>query len=362
MDIELENLQSKIKRKYSFKYKPEFFESFKTDIKESQIIPLTIEVFDKLEWPIVYRDNKSVEAKRKGDWNRLTEKITVTKKASGRIEVHSKTLEGNFIDFGKNSKRTGLFVVLFQKLAEEYQKSGRLAELEKEFEKENNWADYEIPSELPKPKEFIKPNLPLSIIGALIISVLFGLLVAFFTVNFTYFIGVYELLIGFGIGYLLGQVLKKTNFIEFRPIQFIIGGMMIVMFLTNQFTQYQLIIPENNISELGFLEYMKMRFENGLTIDDLNTGWIGLTLSWVFQMVFPYFLAVGKVAGITANYIIKKIPEKVLEYTIYLFDMEKSESEVRAELSRKGWNKKSDQDNVFQAIAEISSFYQMNRE
>jgi uncharacterized membrane protein len=42
--------------------------------------------------------------------------------------------------------------------------------------------------------------------------------------------------------------------------------------------------------------------------------------------------------------------------------MDKSESEVRAELAQKGWNKKPDQDNVIQAIAEISGFQQMNRE
>ena len=362
MNIELENLQSTIKRKYSFKYKPEFSESFKTDIKESQIIPLAIEVFEKLEWPIVFTDKKSVEAKRKGDWNKLTEKVTITKKASGRIEVHSKTIEGNFIDFGKNSKRTGLFIALFQKLAIEYKESGKLVELETELEKQNSWADYEIPTELPKPKEFGKPNFTLSIIGGLVIAILFGILLAFLTVNFTYIIGIYELGIGIGIGYLFGQILKKTNYIEFRPIQFIIGGMMIIMFITNQFTQYQLIIAENNVTGLGFFEFMKMRFEHGLTIKDLNTGWIGLTLSWIFQMVFPYFLAVAKVAGITANYMIGKIPEKVLEYAIYLFDMEKSESEVRAELAQKGWNKKSDQDNVIQAIVEISGFHQVNRE
>ena len=362
MNIEYENLQSEVKRKFSFKYKPEFSESFKTDIKESQIIPLTIEVFEKLEWPIVFRDKNSVEAKRKGDWNKLTEKITITKKTSGRIEVYSKTIEGNFIDFGKNSKRTGLFIALFQKLAIEYKESGKLTELESELEKQNSWADYEIPTELPKPKEFGEPNLAFSIIGGSIIAILFGVLIAFLTVNFTYFIGVYELGIGIGIGYLFGQVLKKTNYIEFRPIQFIVGGIMLLMFLTNLFTQYQLIIAENNISDISFFEFIKLRIEGGLTIKDLNTGWIGLTLSWLFQMVFPYFLAIGRVAGITANYMIEKIPEKVLEYTIYLFEMEKSESEVRAELAQKGWNKKSDQDNVMQAIAEISGFQQMNRE
>jgi len=362
MDIELENLQSTIKRKYSFKYKPEFSESFKTDIKDSQIIPLIIEVFEKLDWPIVFSDKNSIEAKRKGDWNKLTEKITITKKASGRIEVHSKTIEGNFIDFGKNSKRTGLFIALFQKLESEYKVNGKLAELETEFEKQNSWADYEIPSELPKPKEFGKPNLVLSIFGGLIIAILFGLLIAFLTINFTYFIGIYEIGIGIGIGYFFGQVLKKTNYIEFRPIQFIIGGMMIIIFITNLYTQYYIASNENNMVKFNFIEFMRFRWALGLKIKDLDTGSIGLLLFWLFQIIFPYFLAVGKIAGITANYMIGKIPEKVLEYTIYLFETEKSESEVRAELAQKGWNKKTDQDDVFQAIAEISGFHQMNRE
>ncbi|EDM45094.1 hypothetical protein SCB49_03199 [unidentified eubacterium SCB49] len=362
MDIEYENLRNTIKRKHSFKYKPEFTESFKTDLNDNQIIPLIIEVFKKLEWPIVFRDKKSVEAKCQGDFSNLVGKLTVTKTNSNRIEVNSKSLEGNFFDFGKNSKRTGLFIALFQKLATEYKESGKLTELESEFEKQNNWADYKIPSELPKPKEFGEPNLVFSIIGGSIIAILFGLLIAFLTVNFTYFIGVYEFGIGIGIGYLFGQVLKKTNYIEFRPTQIIIGGMMILMFLTNLFTQYQLIIAENNISELGFFEFIKFRIEGGLTIKDLNTGWIGLTLSWIFQIVFPFFLAQAKVAGITMNYMIEKIPEKVLEYTIYLFDIGKQESEVRAELSQKGWNEKSDQDEIFEALGAINGFQQNNRE
>ncbi|MBQ0787631.1 MAG: hypothetical protein KBT69_09030 [Oceanihabitans sp.] len=93
-------------------------------------------------------------------------KLTIKKGASNRIEVNSKSLEGNFFDFGKNAKRTGLFIALFQKLATEYKNSGKLTELELEFEKENNWTDYKIPSELPKPKEFGEPNLVFSIIGA----------------------------------------------------------------------------------------------------------------------------------------------------------------------------------------------------
>jgi len=362
MKSEYVNLESTIKRKYSFKYNPEFSESFKTEIKDNQIIPLAIEVFEKLEWPIVHTDKNSVEAKRKGDFNKLTEKITITKKASGRIEVYSKSIEGNFIDFGKNSKRTGLFIALFKKLEKEYQANGKITELETAFEKLNNWEDYEIPTELPKPKQLSEPNLNLSIAGGLIIAIIIGLLLGFLTVKFIYIIGLYEIGIGIGLGYFLGQVLKKTNYIDFRYIQYIIGAMAIITFLTSQYFQYQLITSENNIQGLGFFEFMKIRLENGLIIKKSKTGWIGLVISWGVQLVISFFVAQAKVAGITMNYMIEKIPNTVIEYTIYLFEMDKSESEVRAELAQKGWNKKTDQDDVFEALGAISGFHENNRE
>ncbi|AGC75373.1 hypothetical protein LX97_00074 [Nonlabens dokdonensis] len=362
MKIEFENLQRNIKRKYSFKFRPEFSESFKTEIKDSEIIPLILEVFEQLEWPVVYRDDQSVEAKRKGDWNKLTEKITVTKNAFGKIEVYSKSIEGNFIDFGKNSKRTGLFIAVFKKLAIEYQSSGQLTELQTEFEKENNWDDYEIPLELPKPKATAPPNMTLISISAFVIAILFGVLMAYLTVQFTHVIIIYEVGAGIGMGYIFGQVLKKANCTDFEFIQKVIIGMVAVLFLTNQYIQFQLILADYNYLELDFLKFMKARWESGLTIENLETGWIGLVLSWAIQLFFIYHIAMFKISLLIAKYIIDKIPGQVIEYTMYLFEMEKSESEVRAALALKGWKKKTDQDDVFEALAEINGFHEMRRE
>ncbi|MGH1384736.1 hypothetical protein [Kordia sp.] len=362
ININIEDLELTVKRKYSYKYKPEFSESFTTEIKDNQIIPLVIEVFEKLEWPIVFADEKSIEAKRQNNWGKSTEKITITKKASGRIEVHSKTIEGNFIDFGKNSKRTGLFVLLFQKFADEYGKTDKLVEIQTKYEKEKSWEDYEVPSKLPKPGVYKKPNLELSVIGGLIIAIVFGILIALLTQNFTYIIGIYELGIGFGVGYLLGQVLKKTNYIEFRTLSILLAVMMVLILITNLFTQYLLITAEFGISGVSFVEFLKLRFESGLTIRDLNVGWIGLLVSWLFQIVFPFFIAQAKMAIMVMNNEIKKVPETVLEYTIYLFETGKTESEVRAELSQKGWKKGTDQDSIFNAFGAIHEFKESYRE
>lgn len=362
MKTEYEDLERKVIRKHSFKFNPKYSESFKTEIDDNQIIPLIIEVFNKLEWQIVYQDKKIIEAKTKNNFDKLVGKITIEKKSSGRIEICSKSLEGNFWDVGKNSKRTGLFILLFNQVATEYKENGKLTELQKQYDKKNNWEDYKIPNELPKPNEFVKPNLSLSIIGALTISILTGVLIGFLTIRFIYIIGIYETGIGIILGYLFGQILKKTNYLEYHKLKLIIGGMVLVTFLTSQFSQYLLIINDNNISNLHFFEFIRLRIENGLTIKDLNTGAIGLLISWALQIILPFFICQIKVISITMSYMIEKVPEKVLEYVIYLFEMEKPESEVRALLAQKGWNQINDQDVIFDALGAVSSFQQNNRE
>ncbi|WP_298512645.1 hypothetical protein [uncultured Kordia sp.] len=362
MNIDIDKLELTIKKKYSFKYKPEFSESFTTKIKDNQIIPLANKVFEKLGWAIVFFDEKSIEAKRKDTWGKFTEKITITIKAAGRIKVHSKTLEGNFIDFGRNSKRTGIFIALFQKLADAYEKSDELTKIQTAHEKQYGWDDYEVPTELPKPGIYKEPNVVLSIVGGLIIAIIFGILVGFLTQSFTYIIGLYEVGIGFGIGYLFGQVLKKTNYLKFKTVQFTLAGMMLVMLLTNLFTQYVLITTKANISDLSFFEFLNLLLEAGLTIKKSNLGWIGLVISWLLQIVFPFILAQAKVAMIVMNHDIKKVPEAVIEYTIYLFEMGKTESEVRAELSLKGWGKKTDQQSIFHALVAIQGYKESYRE
>ncbi|WP_299440359.1 hypothetical protein [uncultured Aquimarina sp.] len=362
MHISLDNLQSSIKRKHVFKYKPEFSESFKTEINDGQIIPLTIEVFKKLEWPIVYTSKNSVEAKRKGDFNKLTEKITITKHNSGSIEVHSKSIESNFWDVGRNSKRTGLFIALFQKLALEYKENEKLTELEAEFEKQNSWADYEIPTTLPQPKTDKQHNLLTILTGGLSAAILVGVLVGFLSQKFIYIIFLFELGTGFLFGYLFNKIIKIANFKDFSKIRLMIGLFVFIIFITNQYFQFHLMITENNIPDLDFIEFQKYRLKLGFVIDKLNTGWIGQVAIWILQLVLPFLFAQIKIIRGMMNQAIEKIPEKVLEYAIYLLEMGKPESEIRAELASKGWSKKNNQDDVFDAIHAIIGFQQNDRE
>lgn len=351
-----------LKRKHSFKYKPEFTETFKTDILDGQIIPLAIETFERLKWVVVYKDNKSVEAKRKDDFGNMTEKITVTKLNSGHIKLQSKSLKRNMWDFGVNSLRTGNYRLLFQKLATDYKASGKLAELEKDYIKETSWADYEIPTELPKPKQTAKPNLAIVYIGGLLTAIGIGLLAGFLTQKFIYIVFLFEVGIGFLFGYLFSKILGKAHFTDFKIARILTAVFIFVIFITNQYFQFHLILIENNIPNLGFIEFQKYLLEEGFTVNRTNVGWIGLVVVWILQLAIPYFVAQIKILNGILTYSIEKIPEKVIEYTIYLFEKDKTESEVRAELALKGWNKKSDQDDVFEAVGAIAGFNQSMRE
>ena len=113
---------------------------------------------------------------------------------------------------------------------------------------------------------------------------------------------------------------------------------------------------------VNFFTFIEARLHYGLTLDGRELGWIGLVISWLLQMVFPYFIAQYKISIILMKNAINKIPEEVIEYTIYLFEMGKTESDVKAELSQKGWKKEEDQARIFDALGAIFAFKENYRE
>ncbi|WP_196889865.1 hypothetical protein [Aureivirga sp. CE67] len=361
MKIELEELESTIKRKISFKYKPEFKETYRPTIKENYVIPLIIEVFNELEWEIVFTDGNSVEAKHNGDYNKQNEKITVVKKTSGSLEISSKSLNSNLTDFGSNSKRTGLFIALFKRLEKEYSNSGKLEELEKEYNSKYGWEDYEVPNELTPPNEFPKSRIESSIGVGLISSIIIGFVIGFLSLNLGYIIGLFEFGIGISIGYLFGVSLKKKNYLDFDRIRLLLIGFSIISFISSQYSQYLIILSNNDFS-ISFFEFISLKINNGLKIKELNLGWIGLLVSWGIQLVLPIYIAQVKTLNILMNYQIEKIPEDVITFVCYCLEQDKDLETIRAELSERGWKKESEQDQVFIAIDCISGINESKRE
>ncbi|HEX8013728.1 MAG TPA: hypothetical protein VF465_00715, partial [Flavobacterium sp.] len=132
-------------------------------------------------------------------------------------------------------------------------------------------------------------------------------------------------------------------------------------YLSNQYFQYEIILSENNYDRIGFFEFMKIRFAQGLTIKTLNTGWIGLVISWILQLGLTYAIAYFRLVSTIASYQLERIPTEVLDFTYYHLLKGKSEKEVRIELNNKGWTEIENQNEVFEAVQAIYGQIELGR-
>ena len=320
---------------------------------------IAIKAFEKLEWDIVYQDESSVEAKRKGSWDKWTEKITATFEY-GKIKVESLSLGNEMWDNGRNSKRVKLFIHAFETTEKEFDKES-LAELRKELEKEGNWDNYIIPETLPNPPKRLNPQISIPIIGGLIISLITGYIIAFLTFKGTYFIGAFEvgaaLLIAFAFKYLI----RLGNYTNFEILQYILGGVVLITYISNQYFFFELLWNANNYEPITFFKFIKLRIEAGLKIKSLDTGWIGLIISWIFQLGFTYLIVSLRVVSSLTVYLLERVPSEVSEFTLFHFVKGKSEDQVRSELSKMGWITEQSQDEAFESIAGMQNAQELGR-
>lgn len=359
MTEELKKYESTINKKHSFNWTPKFEEEFRTDLSKTVFVPIVIKTFEKLEWNLVFQDDISAEAKRKGDWNGWTEKISVTYEY-GKVKVKSVSLGNEMWDNGRNSKRVQLFKYAFQQTEKEFDREA-LRELEKEIERTNNWDDYRVPESLPQPKERKEPKLWVPIVGGLITALLLGYVVAFLSVKGIYIIGLFEVGVAIVMGFVLKQLIKTSNYTSYDHLHYLLIGMILITYISNQYFQYRIILSENNFQSFSFWEFMQVRFKAGLTIKSLNTGWIGLLISWGLQLVITYFVGILRLSSSLISYSLGRVPMEVVDFAYYHFVKEKTEEQVRDELSKMGWTEKQDQEEVFESIGAIQEATEMNR-
>jgi hypothetical protein len=255
-------------------------------------------------------------------------------------------------DLGRNSKRVKLFLYAFQSEEREYDIL-RQQELESEIQRRDNWEDYVVPDSLTPPRPGMEPTFAIPAIGGLVISVLSAFLIAYVSVNGIYVIGLFESIVGFAFGLTLKYLLRLGNYTDMEKLTYLIYAMIGVFFIANQIFQYEILIAKNNINDASFADYIKFRLQNGLTIKSLNTGWIGLVISWVFQILIIY--AITHLRTVSALVVFQKdrIPSDVVEFACYHFIKGKSEREVRQELYKMGWTEERTQTEVIDSLGAI---------
>lgn len=354
--------EKSIEKKHSVNFTPKYSEEFRTSVSNTLFVAIAEKTVEKLEWDFVFKDENTIEAKRKEKSfgiERWTESITASY-AYGNVVVKSESLGNEMWDAGRNSKRVKLFIYAFNETLKTFDTQS-LNNLEKEVEKKNNWDDYVIPETLPQSEEVKSPIIVIPIIGGLMISLLLGLVLAFISLKGIYIIFLFEFLVATVIAFAMKHLIKLSNFTDFNKLQYLLIGMIILIYTSNQYFQYEIILNENNFDRIGFLEFLKVRFSEGLTIKKLNTGWIGLVISWILQLGLTGLFVHLKIVTVLTKYAIDRVPAEVVDFAYYHFAKDKTEAEVRDELAKKGWTDKRNQDEVFEAIGGIHDAIELSR-
>ncbi len=199
------------------------------------------------------------------------------------------------------------------------------------------------------------------LIGGIITALVLGFIVAFLSVKGIYIIGVFEVVVALALGYALKHLMKISNYDIFDHLHYLFIGLIVVTYVSNQYFQYLIILDDAGFQTVNFWDFMKARFEAGLTLNSIDTGWIGLVISWALQLIISYFIGLLRLNTSLTSYLIKRVDPEVFNFAYYHFVKNKTEDQVRLELSNKGWTKTSDQDQVFEAIASIGMASEINR-
>jgi hypothetical protein len=362
MENMYEDYEKTIKKEHSFGWTPKYETEFSTRLSLIEFLSISERTIQNLGWDLVYKEDKTIEAKRneKAFGNeRWTEAISATFEY-GKIKVRSVSLGSEMWDFGRNSKRVKLFIHAFQETEKSFSKD-ELKKIVTENTTKDNWDDYVIPETLPTPGKVVEPKFYIPLIGGILLSILMALLLAKISISAGYIIGLFEFLVGITIGFVFKYLIKFSNYTNYDKLHYVLIGVIVLTYLLNQYFQYELILLENNYNRIGFFDFFKIRFKKGLSIGKLNTGWIGLVLSWIFQLVITYSVSVMAVVRNIAQFQIDRVAHEVIDFAFYHFVKDKTENQVRKELALKGWTERQKQDEVFEAIGALHITQEINR-
>ncbi|MFY8186939.1 MAG: hypothetical protein ACOVLC_03155 [Flavobacterium sp.] len=174
-------------------------------------------------------------------------------------------------------------------------------------------------------------------------------------------IGLFEFLVAISIGFVFKYLIQFSNFTNYTQLNQLLIGIIIFIYFLNIYFRYELIIYERQYNRIGFYEFLKIQFSEGLIIKSTNTGWIGLLIHWILQYVLTYYLASVFVVRNLTKYQLNRVPNEVFDFAFYHFFKDKNEGQVRIELASKGWTDAQSQDEVFEAIGALHTSQEINR-
>ena len=247
-----------------------------------------------------------------------------------------------------NSKRVRLFIATFKQVSAAYD-TDALNELELDLIRQEKRDDYSIPDSLP-PSTIRKPKRSLFMTTISIGPVIAGLFTTMGTVKFGYVIGFYEMVAGLVIYGCYKFAISRSCYRDFDTVVKTINPTVVGFMVVHHVSLAAWFLGPSALNPLVFFEFMMLRIQTGLTLKELNLGWIGLVISWVLQFALPTMILKLDISRLLLSSAVKSIPPEVLEFAEYHFLKGKSEAGVKRELANMGWTDKHAQDAVFDAI------------
>lgn len=360
MDKGLPGPEKQITRKHRFGLTPAYNETIQSKLTQAVAISTARKVFERLGWKEEFADLDTTVANRCNHFKEPTHCITVTA-TNFEIKVRSFSIRSQLWDRGNNSKLVQFFILFFR---EEEQKinSRQAAEIESEIRRVVDWADYVIPEKLPLPVERRAPDFSFSVLGGLLLALFTGTLFGFLISKVFYVVFLYEAGVGLLLGSGLGYLLKKGNYTDFKKLKLLFICIVGTFFFSNLLCQHLVMQSENPDLNIGLVDFIKIRWEQGIQLKSSNTGWIGTLISWLLQIFIPYFVGIMQVVKALINHQVGKIPKEVIDFAFYLFVKGKPENMVRNELAAKGWKTKEQQDDVFAAVSAVQEGIQLEKQ
>jgi len=360
MGTNWKEIEKQIKRTHHFAWSPKHIETTKTDLKPRLAIHLVEQAFEQLGWELVHLAQNEAEAYYLDGFGFRREKVSIQVRTYGEVEVKSESSGNEMWDVGRNSKRVRLFIYAFQQLAKQ-QDAKSLQALKTEVEEKDSWAKYEAPEAFPAPPDQTDSTSIWAIVLGVLAAIVLSAIWARITERGMYIILLYEFLIGLALAKTLAYGFRKGNFTHFVGVQWILGGCVMLIAVLYQYFQYLFVVGSGELLATNVWDLLDQRLSQGLLVEGVNLGAPGWMILLAVQPVLIYLIGLAFVSKSQIRLLIDRVPMEVIDYAYFQIMQGKNETQVRSQLSKKGWKDKGVQDMVFEAMGALSEAMELNR-
>ena len=346
-----------MKNKHSFGFTPKYSKTLKPTIKPRVYVELAKEAYQKFDWELIYESGSELHGLRHDQFSRVTEKISVIISQNETIQIQSKS-ENKIWDMGRNSRIVHSIITEVENSLNSLTKD-QISEIDKKVTAKDNWDDYIVPETLPTPPRYKQPNILVPIIGYFLLSFGLGYLISNLFLSGVYVIGLFEVIIGFILAYSLKLFMPLSNYTDSKNLIKILFVSVFLIYFLNQY--FQFLHFKKEYPDLTFITFILERLKHGLVLKGLDTGTIGQIVFWIIQIGLTYLVAYFQCFKLIMDYSIKKVPDEVINFSIYNLFKNKTEKELKTELRKRGWKNDLEHNMIFNALSYIYAGQQHNR-